>query len=435
MDDRSGRAGAGRPLADVVALKLPGELREWTLSALRYVASDDVLGGKPSLDWVVLLHPTLRLLQAADADAAVAAAATDTVQAFERRLRRDAVHVADLLLYVEVAAAGVQTDDTDDAKQKVTGDDDDNDDKDDAAVWRALSTALEAIADADGDDAVRDLLQLVCGPGASDELAFLVGEAQPQAAAEARGRRRSRVHRAWAQAVATYTHVARLHRLLHVHGDELSRRARAGLQAALARFDHGGLRATLRDLLPHVLAGCQAVVQDWAFVNYKALAMCTHSPTGVPPLYAAQVGGLQRAGAGPSTTYDMASWRAAFTAVDTMAREFEHQAAAVLSKRGGRLAAKHARWLRCLDNVCFVTTCLLLQAAAADSRADQAAVQTTRARVRLRVLALVRAGRLLDARTGKVEEAFCTYTRYEAYKWELHLLAGVFFLFWNVVDA
>ena len=250
-------------------------------------------------------------------------------------------------------------------------------------------------------------------------------------AAATTGVPRSRVHTAWAQAVATYTHVARLHRLLLVHGNKLSRPARAGLQTALQLFDRSGFHARLRELLPHVLAGCEAMRQDWAFVNYKAFAMCTHSPTGVPALYAAQVGGL-RPRAAATWQYDATSWRAAFAAVDAMSREFERQADALLANpRGGQPSAKRGRWLRSLDNVCFTTTCLLLQAAAAGSRGDQVTVNTTRSRVRRRVLALVRAGRLLDATTGRVEDAFCTYTRYEAYKWELHLVAGVFLLFWN----
>ena len=101
------------------------------------------------------------------------------------------------------------------------------------------------------------------------------------------------------------------------------------------------------------------------------------------------------------------------------------------------LPAKDGRWLRALDNICFLSTCLLLQCQATGNCVKQKELLVVaRANVQQSVLALAEAHLLFvpeaDATpTFFITPCFVTYEAFQPERWQLHLVAGIFLLFWR----
>jgi len=263
---------------------------------------------------------------------------------------------------------------------------------------------------------------------------------------------------AWEKTVATFTQLCRLHRIRN----RLSAEARRHLDEALHEFENSvqgkdparRFLSWVPHLLPSMIDKARGGKQQFAFGWYKVLSMCTHTPTSAAPLFAGQAGVLKQ-----GLAVDDVSWREAFTAVAESAKMFVVEAelllgsvqsskadarraptSGALGQRVRTLPKARSRWLRTLNNICYVSTCLMLMTLAFDERdGKRQEIVDVRTAMQQCVVALVKAGVLLagpddDEHAGWapfIHKEFWT-DEYDARKWELHLVAGVFLLFWHL---
>jgi len=264
--------------------------------------------------------------------------------------------------------------------------------------------------------------------------------------------RKSSVARdAWDHSVATYANLCRLHRLVSCHPDWLSDRSvgvvqevhewlARGADGVVAFLDH------VPRLLPAMITRARQNLRDFAFSWYKVLAMCSHTPTTVVPLYAGFVGIASpphQKRQGPSWTWLVASLCNTADNFVSEARQLLKDGpltANAIRRRVRRLPSAAVQRLRTLDCVCFLSTsCLLLQRSLLSVDGIDC-VKQARFEVQDCVRQLAAHGVLFADAVEEphmgwhcvVHPLFWTYDKSQPAVWDLHVFAGILMLFWDL---
>jgi len=389
-------------------------------------------------EWMVLLHPSLHLLRGAGGS--VAAAAATTHAAFQAH----AVEIAttpsstltSTLLCGELFAETTLPSNVCRRMNQLLFECEDKD------ADRCLERVLHALASPDN---VRELLRLMRHEGTSVD---------------------SRMVKSWTHAVAPYTNLVRLHLLDRRLRGVLHKRAIHVIRAAVRAWQQRWPRSfeeQVTRLLPFLLEYADRGRGDFAFVRYKVSAMCTHTSSTILPTLGQAVGTCD---SNARVRHSLDSWRRAcatcretmnqFMAVVDPLLESGLEGDALLS-RISRLAKNASRWLRSLDMVCFLSTALIMAGRGSDLPSSELQeLVSKRLAVRERVLQLAARQVLMPPVRPKVvlletytkprgpcikirrsvpqfvHAQFQTYDKFESTQWQLHLVAGLTMLFWDL---
>lgn len=169
-------------------------------------------------------------------------------------------------------------------------------------------------------------------------------------------------------------------------------------------------------------------VTDHAFMRYKCLCLATHTATTLPATFA---GFLTRVPSGESE----ASFDLCLKALKTDLKDFEDAVRALASaprsepQNQGRRQA-----LRLLDNLCFLSTSLLVRGY--DNPARLCTVSKIRDSIVSALNSLLQHTSVFNMSFDCIsdelfETSYLTYDKYDKEKWDLHLMCGVFMLFWR----
>ena len=403
-----------RWLSDKFTIALPPYLRRWLVKLLDTINQSDIAQEVHAFAWMVLLYPSLLLLQDADdnLDGLVDATLAKMRSFMLSEAESDALELNNALICAELFAHRA--------------------DEIPPRVWRRLNELMEPAS------SLPKFLKIACSRAKEEKAARELAQCSAAQAMSSKTRDK------WMSFVGVYTQMCRLHRLREMHGERLSALCRANI-AKMTRVCEERYCAVLRSLLEPLKRRSDAAKLSYCYYRYKTMAMCTHSPTSIVPTFAGQMGVVESAA---STRL----WRVMVDALHDDVRGFVESVARVVSakqkgakgwKGVAKMPKKERRHLRILDHVCYNSLCALLMFQSVRAEAGETDKASYARLLAMRAEICDAIGRLADNGMLFVEEmtgldhdvldsCFLTDDSKEGKEdWSVHLMSGVLLNFWN----
>jgi len=421
-------ARVGSRLQDIATLQLNGDRERWAKVVLERVLSQAALRTNAT-EWMVLVNPSLQLMERGGDELAQIAGDRRTAL---KQYSLDLALCPDSSLTAKIQCAEMHS-------PHPCPD----------AVRKGINQALRSCAcDGDGEKSLSMILDLVNEKRDVPTLSAVLDaavESEPNL---------SELREAWAVAVGVYTNWLRVVQWsLPVYGQSqsvLGKRALAVVKTARKAWEKKQFERHVSRLVPPMLSYAlkDRHPDEFAYYLYKISAMATHTLSTLVPVFSGAFGMVNLSLAqDDEPALEITTWRTLHTAFIQADMNFTLLVRGLLQynpdprsfwKELKKVSISRSRWLRVLDFLCYASTALVLCGRGMDvPRGELEILQVRRKGLRGTVRRLFRRDVFPDPGTRKgclVRREFLTFAKTKASRQrnELHLVAGLFMLFWNV---
>ena len=424
-------------ILDHFVIDIPSHLHSWLSQVLQLIVSADLEQETDAYAWMVLLYPSLLLIQKSFADRKGIELVRKTIgklcnfMCSEAERKLYSLELNTVLIFVELCTHKTCTN---------------------PKIVRLMSQHVNRIMEP--TDTFDKFLKISCARAGdiklTQELLYCTSKDIESRQYYAKTRKK------WEAFVGVLTQIVRLHRLLKINenNNNLSQLCKENINKICSVFDEKYC-LVLRKLMIPLRQKTEDLKKYYCYYRYKTMAMCTHTATAMPPAFAAYFGKIKL---DERVEIDMDLWTIMVDAlqfdVDKFLKTVNHLLFMLKTqnrgqiidqqdvlKRISRLPKTELKDLRILDNICYQSVSLMMMFSSCSASQQSTKIQFYRSKLmniraqicqvikRLSENSLLFRLKISALKNDALQTCFLVDSQ-DKITWSLHLISGVLLNYW-----
>lgn len=412
-------------VSDKYSIQIPDYLRKWLISLLTMINTVDMNNEIDAFSWMVLMYPSLLLIQSSTYDQTLVKLTNKTIETFRKCMINEAkisqLSLNDILICVELHGYT-------------------SPDVIPMCVWDQLNNLLESMT------SLNKFLEMTClkkkdGKLIKDLLNYKISQMSNEY---------SKIRKMWILLITPYTQICRLNRLLKMkkYNSDLTTKSKQNVNKLCHIFDNK-YNFMLKQLFIALKKKTDCIKMHYSYLRYKTMAMCTHTNTTIPPTFSGYIGYFTI-----DVDIDIRSLTCMIdglyddvvlfinTVNDILSEMKKNSVSINIENIKKKISTKKINNLRILDHICFNSVCVQLIFESIHGNQNNGNIAKMyykkiiqiRHKMKLALDVLATNALLFTQKMNNfddiVQMEFLTDDKNEKECWMRHLMSGILFNYW-----